>query len=109
MQFLDVAQAFDKVYHTGLINKVRPLLPGCFHKLFNEAQFQGKYKNILSEQRSEQVGREGVYLYYNYLTYTANFPVNELTTTAPFADDTNSHAGPKLASLQQLKWHLGKI
>ena len=31
--FLDVAQAFDKVWHQGLMHKIKCLLPPCTHRL----------------------------------------------------------------------------
>ena len=31
--FLDIAQAFDKVWHEGLLYKIRTLLPNCFYEV----------------------------------------------------------------------------
>jgi len=50
--FLDISQAFDKVWHNGLICKLRPLFPASTHKLLRSylehRYFQIKYREAYS-------------------------------------------------------------
>jgi hypothetical protein len=50
--FLDIAQAFDKVWHTGLLYKIKNTSPGPYYLLLKsyitEGHFQVKYNNSYS-------------------------------------------------------------
>jgi hypothetical protein len=51
--FLVVVQAFDKVWHTGLLYKIKNTFPSPYYLLlksyFNERHFQIKYNNSYSK------------------------------------------------------------
>jgi hypothetical protein len=51
--FLDIAQAFDKVWHTGLFYKLKNKLPSSYYLLLksyiSERYFQVKYHNAYSK------------------------------------------------------------
>ena len=42
--FLDIAQAFDKVWHEGLIYKIKTLLPKQFYEILENYLFQRNYQ-----------------------------------------------------------------
>jgi hypothetical protein len=50
--FLDVAQAFDKVWHAGLLYKIKKVLPGPYYPILKsyltERHFQVKYNHDFS-------------------------------------------------------------
>jgi len=51
--FLDVAQAFDKVWHIGLLYKLKPSLPGPYYLLLQsyltDRYFQVRYNGMCSD------------------------------------------------------------
>lgn len=115
--FLDVAQAFDKVWHEGLIYKIKTSLPACTHDLLNsyltERKFYLKHKTYSSKLYNIQAGvpQGSVLGPLLYLLFTADLPTNSFLTTSTFADDTailSSHKDPVAAS-QNLQTHLYRI
>ena len=105
--FLDVAQAFDKVWHTGLLYKLRAALPGPYYLLLKtyltDRYFQVRYKDACSDCHEVKSGvpQGSVLGPLLYLLFTADLPTTEHTTIATFADDTGLlavHSDPDVAS-----------
>ena len=92
--FLDVAQAFDKVWHTGLQYKLRAALPRPYYLLLktyhSDCYFQVRYKDACSDCHKVKSGvpQGSVLGPLLYLLFTADLPTTEHTTIAAFADDT---------------------
>ncbi|VVC25446.1 Reverse transcriptase domain [Cinara cedri] len=92
--FLDVVQAFDKVWHKGLLIKLREQLPhtwcAFFKSYLTERQFRVIHEEALTDWKKISAG-EGKRSWTNpltYLLYTADIPTNNYLITAMFADDT---------------------
>jgi len=112
--FLDVAQAFDKVWHTGLLYKLKTTLPGPYYLLLktylHSRYFKVKYNSSYSSCHEVLSGvpQDSVLEPLLYLIFTAELPTTDHTIIATFADDTGLlavHADPIVAS-QQLQHHL---
>ena len=92
--FLDVAQAFDKVWHQGLIYKLNKHLPKSYVELLSsylsERLCRVKQENEYSELKEIQAGipQGSVLGPVLYLLYTCDIPQSENVTVATFADDT---------------------
>lgn len=86
--FLDIQQAFDKVWHLGLLYKIKLLPPFQYYLLFqsylSERKFMVKYEydNELSQLFDVQAGvPQGSLLGpFLYMIYTADIPMNGETT-----------------------------
>jgi hypothetical protein len=112
--FLDVTQAFDKVWHTGLLYNIKTTLPSPYylllksylHTRFFQVTYKGSYSTcheVLSGVPQGSVLRPLL-----YLIFTADLPTTDHTTIATFADDTRLlavHSDPIIAS-QHLQLHL---
>lgn len=112
--FLDVAQAFDKVWHDGLLHKITLYLPENVHKLLHsyitQRKFQVKINSSTSKETQTQAGvpQGSVLGPLLYLLYTADLPLFNNHLVSTFADDTailSSHFDHKVAS-QNLLAHL---
>lgn len=92
--FLDISQAFDKVWHEGLLFKLQRDLPDQFYQILKsylmDRMFRVKQGNEYSEIKTISAGvpQGSVLGPILYLLYTRDIPVNENTTMATFADDT---------------------
>ena len=92
--FLDVSQAFDKVWHEGLLHKLRSILPKQFVALLtsyvSDRTFRVKHDQEYSQLRDIKAGvpQGSVLAPLLYLLYTSDVPVTDGTLTATFADDT---------------------
>ena len=92
--FLDVSQAFDKVWHEGLIFKLKSQLPKSFCKFLesylSNRYFRVKYDDEYSSLNEIKAGvPQGSILGPTlYLLYTSDLPTDGNYITATFADDT---------------------
>lgn len=92
--FLDVSQAFDRVWHPGLIYKIAQTLPGNYCQLLSsylsERTFRVVHQEALSSfyPISAGVPQGSVLGPLLFLLYTADIPSTENTFLGTFADDT---------------------
>lgn len=92
--FLDVAQAFDKVWHGGLEYKLHRDLPRQYYELLKsyltERFFRVRYGGEYSELKSILAGvpQGSVIGPVLYLLYTRDIPTDRNTFIGTFADDT---------------------
>lgn len=115
--FLDISQAFDKVWHEGLQYKLKQKLPNTYYNILKsyltDRYFQVKFQEEQTELYPIKSGvpQGSVLGPILYLLYTADLPSTVNTTTATFADDTaimTIHQDPTAAS-QQLQMNLNEI
>jgi len=92
--FLDVSQAFDKVWHEGLIYKLSKILPGNYCQLL-ESYITGRIFRVKNEESHSNyyqimagVPQGSVLAPLLYTIYTADIPVSENAFIGTFADDT---------------------
>jgi len=98
--FLDVTQAFDKVWHTGLLYKIKTTLPNPYylllksylHTRFFQVKYNGSYSTC--HEVLSGVPQGSVLGPLLYLIITADLPTTDHTTIATFADDTGLLEGP---------------
>lgn len=101
--FLDVTQAFDKVWHKGLKYKMKKNLPrqlsDILESYISDRYFRIKYEQAYSVLQKINAGvpQGSVLGPLLYLLYTSDIPEPENNTLATYADDTailavgNSH------------------
>lgn len=114
--FLDVTQAFDKVWHPGLLYKIRKIIPQHFKVLksyLENRRFKVKQNGALSALQPilSGVPQGSVLGPILYIIFTSDLPSSIGTKIATFADDTAimaSHEDPYIAS-QKLQSHLNKL
>jgi hypothetical protein len=115
--FLDIRQAFDKVWYSGLLYKIKKYLPiTYFHILksyINGREFTRRINDSITNNFAIKSGvPEGSVLGpLLYLLYTANLPVNANTTMGTFTDDTvilSANKDPAIATFT-LQSHLNEI
>lgn len=105
--FLDISQAFDKVWHDGLLFKLRKMLPINYY-LFLNSYISNRYYYVkendeISSIRQIKAGvPQGSVLGPTlYLLYTSDLPLTDGVVIGTFADDTAALAvneDPKKAS-----------
>jgi hypothetical protein len=92
--FLDIVQAFGRLWHRGLRHKLRSILPDHFCQLLKSylanRHFRVKYEDSYSELKQIKAGvpHERVFGLVLYLLYINDVPVTSKSTMATFADDT---------------------
>lgn len=92
--FLDVAQAFDKVWHEGLLRKLNNQLPKQYVQILesyiSNRLFRVKLENEFSDIKQIKAGvpQGSVLGPILYLLYTSDAPGMANVTVATFADDT---------------------
>ena len=105
--FLDISQAFDKVWHEGLLYKIKRALPLNYFTIMksylSERYFLVKYCDTTTDLFPIHSGvpQGSVLGPILYILYTADLPSNPEITLATFADDTAilaSHPDPNVAS-----------
>ena len=92
--FLDIQQAFDKVWHQGLLYKIKKIMPSQLFLLL-KSYLSNRYFDIKTTKVETNyypikagVPQGSVLGPLLYLLYTADIPTANETTMATFADDT---------------------
>lgn len=115
--FLDIQQAFDRVWHDGLLYKLKKALPNSAFMIIksylHERLFQVKCGESYSSFYEIRAGvpQGSVLAPVLYTIFTADLPQSENILTATYADDTAILASsdcPTTAS-RTLQTHLDKI
>ena len=105
--FLDIQQAFDKVWHEGLLYKLKKILPHTYYSILKsyltKKQFMVKYLDATTTTFPIETGipQGSVLRPLLFSIYIADLPISTEITIATFADDTAllaSHADPIIAS-----------
>ena len=115
--FIDISQAFDKLWHDGLLIKITRMLPQNTHKLL-ESYLTGRTFIVRSQDKysplkkiTAGVPQGSILGPLLYIIYTADMPTNLSTHTSTFADDTafiSVNHDPKVAS-QNLQSHINEL
>lgn len=105
--FLDISQAFDKVWHEGLLYKLKKTLPHHFYEIF-KSYLENRFFFINNNNEHSMLGEifsgvpQGSVLGpILYLLFTADLPLSRHTVIATFADDTailSSHNDKHIAT-----------
>lgn len=110
-----IAQAFDKVWHVGLLHKIKYSLPYHFYIILksylDDRKFIVKYGDSLTKKNWSWSTAGECSRPLLYLLFTADLPVVPNTMVATFADDTAilaSNKDPVIAS-RNLQIALDKI
>ena len=106
--FLEVNQAFDKVWHPGILFKIKRILPSSYFYLLksylNERQFQTKFNRETSSRFHVNSGvpQGSILGPLLHVLYTSDIATSRETTLGTVADETAifaTHEDPMLASL----------
>ena len=105
--FLDIQHAFDKVWHEGLLYKLKKVLPHTYYSILKSyltnRQFMVEYADAIATTFPIEAGipQGSVLGSLLFSIYTADLPISTEITKATFSDDTAllaSHANPITAS-----------
>lgn len=92
--FLDVQQAFDRVWHNGLLFKVKKVLPAPYYLFFKSYLSDRFFYVKVNDERSDiaevkaGIPQGSVLGPVLYTLFTADMPVTNNVTVATYADDT---------------------
>ena len=92
--FLDIQQAFDKVWHEGLLYKLKKVLPHTYYSILKsyltKRQFMVKYVDAITTTFNIESGisQGSVLGALLFSIYTADLPMSTEIIIATFADDT---------------------
>lgn len=115
--FIDISQAFDKVWHEGLLYKLKLYLPHPYYEVLKsyltERHFMIKLRNEYSPLAPIMAGvpQGSVLGPILYVLYTADLPTHTHTQIVTFADDTailSTSPDPVIAS-QMLQENVNNI
>jgi len=115
--FLDVSQAFDKVWHQGFLLKIKQTLPTGYFKLLQSYLQNRKFVTTYNNETSlpipipSVVPQRSILGPLLYTIYTNDIPQSNKTIISNFADDTaifTTHPDPTIASAK-LQDHLHSI
>lgn len=115
--FLDVAQAFDRVWHPGLLYKLKSFLPSTYYLILmsylKDRTFSVQIGSVHSSPRPIKAGvpQGSILSPLLYSIFTSDLPTSPLIVTNTFADDTailSSSHDPIKAS-EQLQSHLNAV
>jgi hypothetical protein len=115
--FLDVAQAFDSVWHTGLLYKLKKIYPAPYYLLLKSyienRSFNVKIESTLSNSYDILAGvpQGSDIAPFLYIIFTADIPTTENTLMGTYADDTAilaANSGPHICS-HHLQNHLNML
>jgi hypothetical protein len=90
MAFLDITQVFVKVWHPGLVFKIRKSLPNEYYRILQsylmDRLFQVKFKDEITTLRKTDAAvlQGNVLGPVPYLIYTSDLLTSDNTTTATF-------------------------
>ena len=104
--FLDIQQAFDKVWHPGLLYKIKTNLPRyflLFESYLHKRRFYMRYGHDTSECYPIKSGvpQGSVLGPILYTLCTADLPIRRAVTVVTYADDTvilAAHQDPEIVS-----------
>ena len=112
--FLDLSQAFDKLWYPGLLFKIKRILPSSYFNLLksylHERQFETKFNGETSSRFHIHSGvpQGSILGPLIYVLYTSDLPTSRENTLGTFTDDTailSTQKTHKIASLN-LQQHL---
>jgi hypothetical protein len=91
--FLDVSQTFDRVWHSGLLYKIKQFLPPPYFFLLksylSDRQFQVRVGNEKFGTTTDKSRcATGQYPWSDIIHYTCDTPLSTITNLGIFADDT---------------------
>lgn len=116
--FIDVSQAFDKVWHQGLMFKLKKFFQSSYLYYILKSYLENRYFMVKVNEHltslfpiQSGVPQGSVLGPVLYTLFTADLPMSDTTYTATFADDTvimSKHLDSNIAS-QQLQFNLNQI
>ena len=115
--FLDIKQAFNKVWYRGLLYKIKQNLPSEYYLIFksclSDRHFQIKHGEAYSTINNINSGvpQGSVFGPLMYLLYTTDIPITPTAHIGTFADDTvtmSIHYDPQTAAAR-VQEHLNLI